>query len=269
MANSSNAYATERPLQTSITDWVAKQADMDLAYKQEKRLADAEAERKKDKDAIDAEKAFNSSKLKYSLTNYTNHDEPLIAFIDGPGGLTEQNLEISKELQKNPNDVKLRIKRNNIENSIERLNSLRKGVIDNTKVLDEGLTGGTLSPYLNKGVKSSYDKLTGDIGYDYFTDENGIVGIKRKNFVDEDGDGIADTFTLEDLNNPAKMGAFKPRFNSKTWALDAKKRYGTLEDKGADLNNPYITNETKGFNLKNAPLLDQEVNQMFGNDYKS
>lgn len=269
MANSSNAYATERPLQTSITDWVAKQADMDLAYKQEKRLADAEAERKKDRDVADAEKAFNSSKLKYSLTNYTNHDEPLIAFIDGPGGLTEQNLEISKELQKNPNDVKLRLKQNNLNNSIERLNSLRKGVIDTTKVLDEGLASGTLSPYLNKGVKSSYDKLTGDIGYDYFLDQNGIVGIKRKNFVDENEDGIADTFTLEDLNNPDKMGSFKSKFSSKDWAKDAKTRYGTLDEKDKDPNNPYVTKETKGFNLENKTLLDDEVNKMFGTDYKS
>ncbi|WP_395073863.1 hypothetical protein [Flavobacterium sp.] len=268
MANSSNAYATERPITTSITDWVAKQAGMDLAYKQEKRLADAEKERIKNRDIEKAEKAFKNSELKYSLTKYSNHDEPLIAFIDGQGGLTEQNLEISKQLEKTPNDVKLRVKQNNLKNSIKRIDNLRKGIIGQTDVLNKGLSAeGGLSPYLNSAIAQDYNKMVGEIRYDYILDDNGNVGVKRKDFVDKNEDGIADTFTLEDLNDPTKMGVFKPRFSSKDWSLDAKKRYGTLDEKGSDPKNPYITNESKGFNTNNKTLLDDEVNQMFGQNY--
>ena len=49
MANSSNAYATERPLQTSIVDWVAKNDQMDMARSQEQREIEQIAQAKEDK----------------------------------------------------------------------------------------------------------------------------------------------------------------------------------------------------------------------------
>ena len=270
MANSSNAYATAKPIETNITDWVAKQANMDLAYKQDKRLADAEAEKSKDKKKADAEKAFKDIELKYSLSGYANHDEPVIAFIDGPGGLLEQSSEIASQLDKTPNDIKLRLKLANLQKGVSRINDITNAMKEQSTVLAKGiLPNGGLSPYLNKTISNQFVEMMDKKKYDWITNDDGVVSVKRKDFVDEDGDGIADVFTLEDVQKLSTMGAFKPAFNTENWAKDAKLRYASENTLSKDPSNPYITNELKGFNEDLRPALKTEINQMFGNDSKT
>ncbi|WGK93784.1 MULTISPECIES: hypothetical protein [Flavobacterium] len=269
MANASNAYATISPIKANIGETIQGIEKMDFAYREEQRQIDALDQARKDKEQADLERRFKESKLSYSLTGYSNHDEPLIAFVDGPGGLAEQVMELDKQMQANPSDVSLKVKQNNIKKSIERINYLRQGVIAKGAELAKGLQDGTLSPYLNGTYAQDYNKLIGEIKYDYVLDDSGNVKVRfNGGSFDRDGDGIPDEFSLEDLNNPEKIGSFKKTFNENAWLTSTKSRYGKLEKK-YNPDGTYITVETNGFDPKKIPSLSNEINDLLGENYST
>jgi hypothetical protein len=267
MGNSSNSYATSRPLEGSVVDLISGIEQQDNFNKQFKYRKDRDEQEKKDKNAKDLR--ANLEKAVAPITGYSSHDEATIDFIGRSGGLRDQIAETTIALQKDPNNPSLITKSINLEKSIETIKQLQTGLLTRTKTLVSGLDEGKYSKYLNTNLREGYNSLVGEYKYQYGTDDKGnvIVNTGSGNF-DRDGDGIPDSMNLSDVYDDSKLGVFKPKFDDESFLKEAKLRYGSKEQVRDGTSN-YMKTTIKGFDPNKRQDLSDEIDGLFGKNKAS
>ena len=247
MANSSNAYATVRPLQGSISDWVMNQEAADMRLREEKR-------RQEQLDLYKQEKQRErEDKLRERLLGNLpqNYDTGSSSLNEFQAGIIKQGVnrlgEIYNEL-KNPNipdaqKTKLEIEAQQIENLPTNL----KIATDNfTKLIGEyqkGVEDGSLwrNEEFEKKVLNGFENYVGGL------DENGfpLVG-----FQDKDGDGKMDIMSYDNLSQGIGVWEFQPKTDWAKVTAEAGKLIGVSEE-GKPLSG-YRNQVTKGITLADA-----------------
>jgi hypothetical protein len=267
MGNSSNAYSSARPLQGSVVDLISGIEQQDNFNKQFKYRKDKDEQDRQDQNGKELRAALE--KTSTPITGYSSHDEASIDFIGRAGGLRDQITATTIALQKDPSNPELITKSINLEKSIDTIKQMQTGLMSKTSDLSEGLKSRKYSGYLNQGTAKAYNGMVAEYKYRFDTDEKGnvIVNSGSGNF-DRDGDGVPDTFNLQDVYDTNKFGESKLRFDTETYLKEAKLRYGSKEQVRDGVSG-YTKTTIKGFDDNKRQDLSDEIDGLFGKDKAS
>lgn len=293
MANSNNVYATAKPLEGTVSDFVKDQEKMDFAYREEQRKIAALDQSRKDKELAKKE-ALKKTVFGDIPQNYDTGSASLNEF---QGKIIQQGInrkgEIYKELQKpglsDDERIKLEIENKNLDNLPDNLLVATKnftGVIDDYK---KGVQSGSYfrNPDFESKVLNGFENYIGRL-------DNGLPVV---GFVDRDGDGEMDILPYETLaqsygpDNTNLPWNFQKQVDLDKLAVATGEKLGKVENttdrnfrstytKGPDLNslntitdnilqNPDGTptdaalSELKKRGLKNTPENMNEVKRIF------
>lgn len=255
------AYSQLKPLEGDISNDIQQQEENGFKRRTLKLQEDKFAQDKAD--AIEAKNKPIKS-INAPISEYVSHNKRVLDLFNGDQNFIGEYVNTQLALQKDPYNSKLIEKNINMENTIEQIANAQKGIAGKTKALSDGLASGELSPSLNKDYIQNYNSLMDATGYSYkFNKDTGVTTVVRP---DANGDGVPDEFSLQDAYDPTKLTSFKKKFKDDTYLVDAKKRYGVLEDVKDGVTGAYIKTTIKGFDKNKIPDLKSEVNSLFGND---
>lgn len=258
MANSNNAYATVRPLQGNVSDWVNQEEGMNLAYRQEQRQIDALDQARRDK-AKAKEDQLRQKLLGNVPQNYNTGSSSLNQF---QAGIIQKGVnrlgEIYKELKRNDlsdnERIDLELEAQNINNLPENLkvatDNFSKLIADYQKGVDSGVY--FRNPDFEKKVLNGFDNYVGAL-------DNGLPVV---GFIDRDGDGVMDVMPYENLSqslgpdNNNTPWNFQKQFDLDKLAVATGEKLGKTE---TTTDGNFIKRTIKGPDLKSLAAITDNI----------
>jgi hypothetical protein len=247
MGNSTNAYATVKPIENNMADFSVQQEQLDFQRQASRRANAAEKEKKA---VADDARVQDFAKYKNLLKPYDTGSATLsTAVADAIGQVSPKFYDLYQKVNDRNLSQEERINAQAQLSDLENYPTKLKNVTDVLTNVNQ-----TYADAVKKGDVWKNTKWESKFQNGYKTMR---VGIDEKNnpvmlFFDGDGDGINDGLTYEEIVNLVPEDIMIPKIDglklAETYAKGLKKR----EDETYDINDPYKKTTTTG-------VLDEEL----------
>ena len=261
MGNSSNAYATVKPIDVSLSDTIVKQQELGFKRRAERREVEDIKTKQEDKNKIESDKIRERNQVDWSMqpSEYSSLGEVQLSLLkmgqDDQYKSSKEYDDLKKKSIKTPEDEKrifdLEYKLNNYKTSF--VDNIKNFTEASQKELSDVVTG------VKNGNYFKEDDFDEKIGSKYLEGKGFKPSIDDKGnpavaFGDADGDGVLDIVSMSNIT-PYFQGLKMQKVNLNKLAYDlgnvTSLHNETVREK-RDKDNPYITHETEDVTQEDA-----------------